>query len=1368
MMGSKSILIGAITSLAAILLADVVMAQAGTPATIATELWHETFHLQAPSVQRTRGFGVVETDLRGYQSGAKSVWVHTFRCENAEKSKVLIGKFLADLSLSPKVEIIRIVSGGEEIPAVTTSGGAVFIGCVSGSQGRIISAVSQAAVKDFLKSHGTLAQGAVDKAAYPAFLDRFDRFGWGFYGLGGYNDFHGWMESAAKFDGKKEVKNPVEDLEFAVKHQLRFEPWLDPAKLDNSDGIIMNTEADWLIKKSKEMGLPVSCRVYGESGDADWSARRFPEYMDQPAPFMISGWLLPELHWKTKPHFTWYDKDIHRYMAVKTMDLIKTYVDQPHIMGWMHPHGELVHNPWYDMHDDYSTAAKNSWHEYLLKNGYDLDGVSRLYQRTDRPFGNIDEIPIPEFATFAGIDGQVRSLEGKWWMRQENKSEPAPDKEWWSKPAENKYMGIREKWFQGAVDGKLWTLVAMPGGEEFYNYRYGLTAYTPTTWFRRNFDMSQAQLAKTPIYLYWFPISFGGIHSGENKRFHEVYINGEKAGGIGTWGALDVTALLRPGENQIALHLYGNRWDGRIFLSTDKPSVYPYLGKERNQLCILWNEWHRQVKFEAWREILDGMRQVDTDRPIKFMAPLGHGEDRWLKLASKYGGFGQFTGEGTWFFPWYKRYGYLYGLPATSETGGPANNLSGQFDTYRRTFLAGLNGHDAVFIAQSYTRNPELRKFWEDHDPVLKQMGRYDMYGPQVLLYRSSKMTLGYGGWKPYPELGQSTREIQNPWDWDIGRGTLQTLGQSYCYLDDGGVSDGKMGGYPVMLDCGNETMPPQTIDKIEEWVKSGGTFVTYPFTGRNSLLEPDAWPIRKLTGCEVAKLRKPGTGSVTIGKDQNVFKALSGKTFPDNGTSMDYIGNEHNLISTELKPGADCEILATFDNGAPAIVRRKLGKGAVIALGSVFWRGSQDRMGIWWPEPLETNFIADLLNGLGFPTAFCVTDDRLVWPQPYRSNNGLDLVAVLVSWHDDKDVDTTVKIRLPTKPAALVCFGVGGIKDLPFDWIDGQAVAKVNMPAKEVKVIRATGCADPFDAVNHWWNYQQKIWHELAKSTIDFAPYRKGKWADPTLDLRVGAKLSNDKPQSDAWMKSGFDDKTWKSCTLTVLDFVGANPGAPLWIRNSFIVPAEWAAEGGKIFLINGAWVGKQYIGEARLSFNGTMLSDFSQPEYQEFDVTKLLNEGENVIAYEFKGGTVPQGFLGQVYLYHEKPAASSLLLGGRWDGVTADGKPAAITFPGKGTIKWPTRKVLIPKEWEGNYQVRLRIEGEKSSVLGAWVNGKMIRRFHHGLGGKCDIDITNALRFGRENEIVLPYHHEQSGADLSEKAFDWNIQAIRLDAYK
>lgn len=1330
--------------------------------------WRKVYETSEAASQELRGFGRVDLVRGAYESDAGRASSVLFRCQSPQKASALAGKFLADLRLSPGIEDVRINVADSAVPALTVPGGATFAVFVDGAEARVIIGDTVKTLTAYLAGQKTLLSSALSSAGYPTYLDRFDRYGWGWYGLGGYINVHDWMGRAAKYDGKKGIKDPMEDFDFAVKYQYRFEPWLDPANFDTSDGIIKNTESDWLIKKAKEAGLPLSARVYGQAGGADWSARRFPDFMEQPADFLMTGWHGFGMGHVTSPHLTWYDLDIHRYLAVKTMDLIKPWVAEPHMMGWMHPHGELAHNEWYDIHDDYSVKAQKNWQAYLQKQGVTLPELSKMYGRPERPFNDWDEVTIPEFATFAGLGGQVIDLKGPWWTRIENGIETKIDDAWLAKSPEDRYPGVKGKWWGGTADASSWTLFNMPGDKTIYNLVTEKANAGMTMWFRRSFDATPSQLVKKPVYLYWFPMNHGGIQSGKYARYHEVYVNGQKAGEIGQWGALDVTKLLKSGSNDIALHLQGGMWDGRIFLSTQAPKVFPYLGREMNQLWITWHEWHKDVKYDAWRVVLDGMRQVDPNRPVKFMAPIKFGEDRWLKLATEYGGFGHFTGEGMWYFPWYKRYSYLYGLPATSETAGPADDLGDQFDSFRRTFLAGLNGHDAVFQANTYTRMPELRKFWEDHNPILKQMGKYDLYGPQVLIYRSSKMTTGLVAWSPYPSLGETTRLIQSPWNWDIGRGTLQTIGQSYCYLDDGGVADGKMYGYGVMVDCGNETIPLETIAQIEAWVKAGGVFISFPFTGRNSMLEPDTWPIKKLTGCDVAKIRPVGEGAVSIKKEQGVFKTLAGRTFPDKGRSMDWVGNNLNQYSVELKPGADCETLATFENGAPAIVKRKLGKGAVIALGSAFWRDCEDRRGIWWPEQIETDFFADLLAGVGYPAASCVADNRLVWPQPYLSNNGLDLVTCLVSWNNDKDVETTIRMRLPKKPVGLVCYGVDGQKNLPFEWVTsknsgqgGEAVAKVAMPAKEVKVVRATGCLEPSDAVAHWWGYQKRIWHELAKPVIDFTPYTKGRWADPTLDLRYGAKLTDAAPSGDAWSKPGFDDKAWKEFDLGVFTLEGAPASKPLWIRKSFTVPKSWSAEGGKIRLINGSWFGQHYVGEAKLSLNGITLQDFSANRYSEYDITKMLNEGENVLTYEFKGNPV-SGIIGNVYLYHAVPPEKSIPLDGEWSGLDAKGAPSGIILPGKGALNFPTRTFFVPKEWEGRYNVRLHMEGQRENIIGGWINGMMVRRHHHGLGEICDIDITNALKFGQDNTILLPPNEVAPN-----KVLKWDIRKISIDLY-
>jgi hypothetical protein len=1308
--------------------------------TLAAGAWTEQPLSRVPPGPQLRGFGRVGyTTSRWDNPDGATVWLWRWQCTDDQHAAALLGKLLADLQLSAGTAPARV----GELPALITASGAAFLATRQGTEARVASAASLAVLTAFAQAQPTLLAGAVAQAPYPAFLDRFDRYGWGCYGMGGFTNYHDWMTKA---DGQRTPKDPTEDVAFMIAQQFRFESWLDPVGFDHSDGLVKNTEVEWMLERLRQAGMPWSFRVYGNAGGADWTQRRFPEYLEQPASFLMSGWHGPQLFSKAQPHLTWFDRDIHRYMAVQTMKLMAPHAQDPLNMGWMHPHGELEHDPWYDRHDDYSPIAHRHWQGYLRAQGLSLAEVSAMYGQPDRPFGAWDQVPVPEFATFAGLPGLVQDLAGTWFWRRERAT---------ATKADDSFPGVAEGWFRQPLAPALWQTVAAPGSDALFEVLPQNLGQFATTFFRRSFTLTPAQLARGPLYLYWFPISHGNIHSGAQGRHHGVFINGEEAGRIGIWGALDVTKLLRVGDNQITVQLFGGVWNGRLFLSAEPPAVYPYLGRDRNRLFLLWQDWHVDAKYDAWEDILDGMRQVDPDRPIKFMAPIKFGADRWLRLAREWGGFGHFTGEGVWYFPWYKRYGFLYDLPATSEMGGPNETVAELSDTYRRTFLAGLNGHDPVFLAQSYTRKPDVRQWWVDHQPVLKRMGKYDLAGPQVLLYRSSRGPEGMYAPSPYPQLGEATRDIQNGWNWDLGRGTLQTLGQSMLYVDDGGLSDGKLVGYPLLLDCGNEVMPEQSVTAIAAWVRAGGTYVALPFSGRNAPLVPDVWQVAALADCKVQRVRTPGQGTVTFTAGQSVFRAFAGRTLPDQGECLDWIGNNLNLVSTELAPGPTGEVLATFENGAAAIVRQRLGAGSVIVLGTACWRQAGDRRGIWWPGEIETAFIADLLTGVGFTPAPCTTDDRLVWAQPYRTNNGLDAITCLVSWHDDQAATTTVRWRLPARPARLVSYGVDGELELPFTWADGVATAQVTLPPKEVKVLAAP-VHGPAEALDHWWLYQQKMWHELRQPTVDFAPYAEGPWADPTLDLRTGGgELTLSDPAAGAG--------AWTPVPITVWTDWGVPRSQPLWLRRRFAVPEAWAAAGGRIFLVSGAWSGPHYLGSARLSLNGQMLHDFPGANYQEYDVTRLLREGDNELLLAFKGDRPYQGIGGNLYLYHWAPPARRVSLAGRWDAQDAAGQPLPVTFPGEARAWAPARQVRIPAEWAGKYQVRLYLEGSPHDSVGVFVNGRLVRRHHHWFGPRGDLDITRFLRFGEENSLVLLHAYGQGERD-PKRPPQWRLSQLEL----
>lgn len=1324
------------------------------PAAPAGGAWRLAGETSLPAGQKLRGFGRCALTFQEFRSGERVLEKTRFRAETQDGARLLAGKFLNDLRQSYQVARKDLDVGGAARPAYVTAGGQALAVMLDGVTVSVLGAPDHATLAAYAASAPDEFSGAIAEAPFPGYMERYE---WGAYGVSGVNDDFGWLSID---DGGKGPKDPRDDLRFLQEMgNLHFDNWVDQLGFDASDG--MSTGKNWKTDFAEKHGIPYAHRFYVNPGGADWTARRFGEYMERPAWFLQNGWHgRGELFWKSQPHFSWFSKDIQAYLARHSQKMMEK-ANSPETRGWMHPHGELVHHNWYDMHGDYSPHAVSHWRNYLKKNGVGLEEASRMYRRGDAPFVSFDQVPVPEFATFAGLPGRVLSLAGDWLYRKEFDRAPQDDG-WWERPAAERYPGLREKWYAADADMAAWRPIRMPGSDHVFEiYPDNQTDATAACWFRRHFVWDPASANGQRVWLYFFPISDASVHSGERARYHEFFLNGEKAGEIGVWGALDVTDRLRKGDNLLAFHLYGNVWDGRIFLSTDAPRVFPDLGPDQNRLYQLWNDWRVESKFEAWASILDAMRQVDPERPIKFMAPVMFGGEKWRQLCLRYGGWPHFTGEGFWFYPWYKRYAKLYGLPATSELGSPHPTLELQAEGFRRTFLAGLDGHEPVFVLQTYSRNPQVRKWWLDHRPVLQRMGKYDIYGPQVLLFRSSWNELNTP-LNPYPPVpGQRSR--QSLWDWDLGRGSLQAIGQSYLYLDDDGLRDGKMHGYPLIIDCGNETFAPETAQRLRAWVEDGGVFVALPFTGRHARAASETWPISALSGCKPTGERKLG-GTVTFAAGQKIFADLAGRQFPDDGRCLDWLGNNSNAYSVELEPGDGCEVLATYENGRAAVVARRLGKGMVISFGSAFWRASQDRAGIWWPEESEERFLRSLLRAVNFPQPLGETNDRLIWAQPYRANNGLDAVSCLVNWHETGTQKPLVTLRLPRRPAKLVTYGVDGVKEIPFAWEDGVAKAEIEIASREVKVVAAEAFGVK-SAVAHWWGRQQELWPEIVPSQQDFTAYDSGKWEDPTLDLAENVRFTNEAPQGDAWLKPGFKDDGWLPGRFAPFNFDGGKDGAPLWARRSFTLKPGWR-DNGMIRLISGAWAGPHYLTPARLWLNGVMLHDFSQNQFNEYEVQPLLRPGENVVAMEFQKGEKFIGLCGSVFLNYRKPPARSLPLNGKWHGGDGKGGPATLEIPGAATVLHPARAFVVPAEWQGRYRVRFFAKGEPHSILGVWVNDRLVRRHHHHLGRCCDIDITDFLEFGKENRLELAHGSEYNRRALGE-AFNFQLDDARIELF-
>ncbi|HEY3319307.1 MAG TPA: hypothetical protein VGP72_02380 [Planctomycetota bacterium] len=1273
--------------------------------------------------KKLRGYGTLKVSFQKINAAGGTCDLWTFQTESQEKACTAVGKLLADLTLSPGVGREELLIDGVRYPLIGVSGGASYSGFVLDKTGYVIAAESSALIQKAFEMPAALGIKDLSKAVtalpYPQFLDRFDRYGWGFYGV----------EAPGTAEPKED---PAEDLAFCAKHNFRIEMWPQPANHSDSFSVTAWEAMRWRTTECERLGIPISARLYGGGGLNILPIRKeLSELHQLPLPWLDGGWYGASLEYRCAPQQSWYNKNAQLYMVRQTQEQIRGMLRiAPQVGSWMLPYGELANEPLTEFHGDHSPAALESWRETLRAgNKLSLDEVSRMY-RVPKPFRSWDEVPIPEFATFFGLDGMVKPLDNSWYVR----------------PEETADQGVKEEWWKADVQAGGWEKVDVPGDVRVHKY------FRVKKWFVRDFELKAGELPDKPIYLY----SFACVSNTDARNKAVIYMNGQTIGETGNWGAWSVSKYLKTGINRIAFRL-PTEFHGHVFLSVEPPAVYPYLGAERNRLFRIFTEWASFTgKYASAETVLAGMRQADPDRPIKIMCmPM-----TMFDLAERYGAWGHFTGEGVWFHPWYKRYGFLYGVPGTSEGGGPCDTVEQMIMLYQRVFLEGLNAHDEVFVVQHITRRPALKQWWEEHIALLKQMGRYDIAGPQVVLYRPLDASVDFTP-IPLPE-GAKSRTVQRNWNWDIGRGTLQSIGHSYLYADERALQQGKLAGYPVLMDCGTEVLTPDAVSNIEKWVREGGTFITWPFTGRCLPDEPDSWPIAKLTGCKVKALRAPGKGSITIGQQQSIFRELADKTFPDNGSSKDWQDFEHNLVSTELEPGPNCEVLATFENGAPAIILHKLGNGRVVSLGSAFFRGAHDQKGIWWPEELESTFFRDLLNGLGLKSVNTSSDLR-VWPQRYRTNNGLDEVVVLCNFAG-ADRTVTLNVKMEKRPTKIFRAAMNSMTEvIDFTFESGSVkIAGVQVPKDEVQVFYFRENS-PLAAAEHWWKYQQTMWRPSDTSVkVDLDPISHGHWVDPTLDLKRDWKWTQESQTSDAWTQN-IDDSSWRSWDLDIFNAVGADPKKPVYARKVFSVPSAWLKEGHTRLTTRGH--DRDFlVGDStcKVYLNGKLLP---KAGYQ--FVEEHLKEKDNVLALEISpprwGGYI--GVWGSVYMAHEKLPVQTLSLAGEWTAVL-DGKPITVQFPGKAKCVEPTRSVHIPAEWKDKYVVTYYALGAHPCALGAIVNNRFPIRQGFHCSGEAEVDITDFLDFGKDN-LITPLYSIGPYVGKKGKPLDWEFSKIELRLY-
>jgi hypothetical protein len=729
---------------------------------------------------------------------------------------------------------------------------------------------------------------------------------------------------------------------------------------------------------------------------------------------------------------------------------------------------------------------------------------------------------------------------------------------------------------------------------------------------------------------------------------------------------------------------------------------------------------------DAIRRGLEAIRGVDPNRPISLAAPESVA-DYAKELAVKYGGFFHNTGYmSAWFGDLQPRMMNSVGLPASAEPGGPAQNLAELKNMFELITLEGVDSYNYFITIGSVMWDPEMKAWFDSQQPMVHLLGKYHLPATRVAGLagmRSDRLT----GW-PWVH-DEATDPSGGYWGTDVS-GQLNVPAD---LLSERDVMNGMLSKYDLVYDEQTSIMSRELVQKISDWVKAGGTFVTLAQTGRHTEEEPDSWPISALTNCDVLWMSKVkgDTGEYewqpfTMEPGELVFdEAYWGK-----------VNKQANGLG--LKPrGADVTPLVRWKNdGSLAVGLRQVGKGRVFIVGLKF---TNDRP--WWGAPeQEAKFVNDILAYCGYQNQ----DDARVggklisgqtWlhdegapGRHFISNNGL--YDVYFVCNTDKQAQE-MSVSLP------------GTRSAPWAWdvAAGQEVAgvaadgRLNFPVgtlqhsdlRALLVPRGQISQAPADWLRlqtGWWQGGGAPGTVLTPDTYNFVE-----------DLTAGWTLT---PAADDQFSAPAGQPI-KNLGLGPWTYLVKEPVKNATFSRDFTVPAAW--KDGNVYLHVASWVGGAFLDKGRV-----LLDDKELRGFNENGVELMLNDTlkagtKHSLALQIKGGPYSQGTRASVWLEYEPRPTAELSLAGPWE-PSADAltRTARVQLPGVFEGRMARATIFVPADWQGKQEMIHALGGPNwPALLYVITNGKMCRRHHHIYGPRLDLNITPYLKFGAPNEIEI-----------------------------
>ena len=287
--------------------------------------------------------------------------------------------------------------------------------------------------------------------------------------------------------------------------------------------------------------------------------------------------------------------------------------------------------------------------------------------------------------------------------------------------------------------------------------------------------------------------------------------------------------------------------------------------------------------------------------------------------------------------------------------------------------LNGQGHHNFYYSAVDYMRLEQRTGWFTQNRRLLEMMGKATWQSRRSpCCDRPQRFVLPLR--RPDPRLGRRLRPSS-------GR-PLPNV-----YVTEAEIKAGLTSRYPVVFDtatgCWTTSSWPGSICHV----RAGGTFVAVSDTGRHSLLEADAWPIRRLTGFKVLGRRE--NGRLTIVAGNPLLQAIERIVVRRRRDCLT-VGRH---CSGPEEPGT-----RQWDR-VGTLGRRNRRRGDANARprpdrdpgSSVFWRSESLRTATGTPlqESVRTTFFGDLFSALGIDRQADI-DSEDVWVRRFVTKNGL------------------------------------------------------------------------------------------------------------------------------------------------------------------------------------------------------------------------------------------------------------------------------------------------------------------------------------------------------------------------------------------